>query len=101
MQGSCSCTIPIGLRPWPQLRAPAEAKAIALAHVPATEEAACLGKGVLAAYAPAPKLPGAGVLLPAWRRLAQLLALMNHQVPHSCTACPYAAALAVSGHSCM
>ncbi len=81
MQGSCSCTIPIGLQPVPQLRAPAESTAAALAGGRAAREAACLGVSAVAAHAPAPWLPGTGVLLPAWRRLAQLLALMNHQVP--------------------
>ena len=81
MQGSCSCTMPIGLRPSPQLRAPAEGAATAPVHAPATGEAACLSRSALAAYALAPRLPGAGVLLPAWRQVAKLLALMNHQVP--------------------
>ena len=89
MQGSCSCTIPIGLRSSLYLKAPAEATATRLAHMPTAQGAACLGKSAGAAYEAAPRLPGAGVLLPAWRRLAQLLALTNHQVPRSCPACPY------------
>ena len=51
-----------------------------LADPHVTREAACLGRSAVAACRPAPWLPGTGVLLPAWRRLAQLLALMNHQV---------------------
>ncbi|CAL5226879.1 g9752 [Coccomyxa viridis] len=87
MKGSCSCTMPIGLRPSPQLRAPAEGAATAPVHAPATGEAACLSRSALAAYALAPRLPGAGVLLPAWRQVAKLLALMNHQGAEASNVC--------------
>lgn len=101
MQGSCSCTIPIGLQPSPHLKAPAEGTATALAHVPARGEAACLGRSALAAYTPAPRLPGAGVLLPAWRQLAQLLALMNHQVPIAAQHAHMLWPLLFQGHTCL
>jgi len=81
VQDSCSCTIPIGLRPSPQLRAYAEGGSAAQLHQAATTEADCLGRSASAAYEAAPRLSGTGVLLPTWRRLAQLLALLNHQVP--------------------
>ena len=49
-----------------------------------------LGIAPGAAYEPTVRLPGTGVLLPAWRQLAQLLALLNHQVLTcpGCQACP-------------
>ena len=81
VQGSCSCTIPIGLRPAPQRRVHAEEGSAAQLHQAATTEADCLGRSASAAYESAPRLSGTGVLLPTWRRLAQLLALLNHQVP--------------------
>lgn len=99
MQGSCSCTIPIGLWPAPQPRAPAEGTARALTQVHAAREAPCLGRSAVAAHAPAPRLPGAGMLLPAWRRLAQLLALMTHQVPTAAQLAHMLQTLAVSGTS--
>ena len=42
-----------------------------------------LGRSVSAAYEPSARLPGTGILLPAWRQLAQLLAALNHEVPSS------------------
>jgi len=81
VQGSSSCTIPIGLRPSLQLRAHADEGSAAQLDQAATTEADCLGRSASAAYEPAPRLSGTGVLLPTWRRLAQLLALLNHQVP--------------------
>ena len=40
-----------------------------------------LGRSASAAYEPSARLPGTGILLPAWRQLAQLLAALIHEVP--------------------
>ena len=39
-----------------------------------------LGRSASAAYESSARLPGTGILLPAWRQLAQLLAALNHEV---------------------
>ena len=46
-----------------------------------------LGRSASAAYEPSARLPGTGILLPAWRQLAQLLAALNHEVPSCDLSC--------------
>ena len=46
-----------------------------------------LGRSASAAYESSARLPGTGILLPAWRQLAQLLAALNHEVPSCNLSC--------------
>jgi hypothetical protein len=43
-------------------------------------EESLLGVHPLAAFQEAPQQPGVGILLPAWRRISELLAPLFHQV---------------------
>ncbi|CAK0786225.1 hypothetical protein CVIRNUC_009438 [Coccomyxa viridis] len=84
MRGNCSASIPLGLHPIAEdrhlLARGAHENGNASA---ASRSGGMLGRSASAAYESSARLPGTGILLPAWRQLAQLLAALNHEGPEA------------------
>ena len=89
-QGSCSGALPVGV---PGYRRAQLAPSPAAGKLSAPQAAACrqrmedLGDDPAAAWREPARLPHAGALLPAWRRLAELLAPVVHPVRVMLSAC--------------
>ena len=91
-QGSCSGALPVGmpayrraqLAPTPARVLSKSAAPLAIAGRHCVEE---LGDNLAAAWQEPARLSHAGVLLPAWRRLAELLAPVMHPVRGVLDAC--------------
>lgn len=72
-QGSCSGALPVGLPAYRRTQ-------LALAPAAGRQRVEGLGDDPAAAWREPARLPHDGALLPAWRRLAELLAPVLHPV---------------------